>query len=205
MSNLLIIGIAFALYGLFLSPVQAEQNIFEYTYDDLNRLETFEDANEASIEFEYDNAGNIISKVSVAGTYDSDNDGIPDKEEKERGTDPNDDDSDDDGIPDGWEVENGLDPLSGNPGDDDDYDGISNYDEYLADSDPNSIETDLVLKNKTIASGNSKEYRAISTITAGDDYIVSSGAVVTFKAGNKIKLVSGFKAQAGSKFKAGLQ
>ena len=68
---------------------------------------------------------------------DSDLDGISDWAEINiNGTDPYNPDTDADGIPDGWEVKRGLDPLLPNGGEDPDEDGQSNYEEYLADTDP---------------------------------------------------------------------
>lgn len=59
------------------------------------------------------------------------------------GLDPTNPDTDADDLPDGWEIDNGLDPLDPNPpvGRDDDPDGdtFSNYDEYLADTNPMDI------------------------------------------------------------------
>jgi len=72
---------------------------------------------------------------------DSDDDGLDDGGEADNGTDPNDPDSDDDGLPDGWEVDNDLDPNDGtgdNGADGDpDGDGFTNQEEHDAGSDPN--------------------------------------------------------------------
>jgi len=65
---------------------------------------------------------------------DADSDGLTNREEYQRGTNPTDADSDDDGMSDGFEAEHGFDPLSGDQdgngvpdGDDDwDSDGIAN-------------------------------------------------------------------------------
>ncbi len=45
-------------------------------------------------------------------------------------------DSDDDGIPDGWEERYGLNPNINDGGLDPDYDGFTNYEEFLNDTDP---------------------------------------------------------------------
>jgi len=146
----------------------------------------------------------MVSEAHVQLT-DSDGDGLYDSDETARGTNPNKSDSDSDGIPDGWEVTYGLNPLTNDASGDKDYDGITNLAEYTAKTNPNKIQTDLVLKNMTITTGNTKEYRATNSITSGPAFIINSGANVTFQAGNKIKLIAGFKAQEGSKFKAYLK
>jgi hypothetical protein len=51
-------------------------------------------------------------------------------------TDPYASDTDGDGIPDGWEVLHGLHPLSNDASDDPDGDDATNYQEYLANSNP---------------------------------------------------------------------
>ncbi len=66
--------------------------------------------------------------------HDNDLDWIPDS------VDP---DDDNDGMPDWWETEHGLDPD--NPADrnqDPDHDGLTNYQEYLNDTDPHNWDTD---------------------------------------------------------------
>ncbi len=71
------------------------------------------------------------------GGDDSDGDGLTNREEFERKTNPKTVDTDGDGMPDGWEVENGLEPTY--PGDaeaDWDNDGHTNLDEYEGGSDP---------------------------------------------------------------------
>ena len=45
-------------------------------------------------------------------------------------------DRDEDGLPDEWEERNGLDTSSNGAGHDIDFDGLTNYQEYLAGSDP---------------------------------------------------------------------
>jgi hypothetical protein len=74
---------------------------------------------------------------------DADEDGLPDFDEIQRGTDPEDPDSDADGMPDGFEVNNYLDPLNeADAAQDADYDGLGNREEYDAGSSPRSYDTD---------------------------------------------------------------
>ncbi|MCP4122125.1 MAG: hypothetical protein GY751_10265, partial [Bacteroidetes bacterium] len=74
--------------------------------------------------------------LTHSGTFDSDGDGLTDKEEFDAGTDPNVTDSDGDGIPDGWEVDNGLNPGFDDSLADSDSDGFTNIDEYLGGTNP---------------------------------------------------------------------
>jgi hypothetical protein len=71
---------------------------------------------------------------------DPDSDGLDNLEEFQNLTDPNTWDTDGDALPDAWEVAYGLDPRDGdgvNGGDGDiDRDGWSNYEEYVADTNP---------------------------------------------------------------------
>lgn len=69
---------------------------------------------------------------------DSDGDGVPDNEERELGTDPLNPDSDGDGIPDGEERELGTDPL--NP--DSDEDGVTDGEERELGTDPLNPDSD---------------------------------------------------------------
>jgi hypothetical protein len=56
---------------------------------------------------------------------------------------PADTDSDNDGIPDVWETQNGLDPADSADADlDYDGDGLTNYEEYVHNTDPNDPDTD---------------------------------------------------------------
>jgi hypothetical protein len=150
--------------------------------------------------YTYDEVGNMTLKDGD----DDDDDGLSNTDELGYGTDPQNDDTDADGMPDGWEVANGLDPLYNDANGDPDNDGVSNYDEYIAGTNPN-IPTDLVLAYETILTGEVKVYQAENSITAGPAYIVESGADVTFKAGNTITLKPGFSANDGSYFSATIE
>ena len=104
-----------------------------------------------------DSDGDGISNLDeyYAGTdptvppSDSDGDGVPDNEDAfpadasettdtdNDGTGNNaDTDDDNDKMPDDWEIQYGLDPLKDDASNDADGDGVSNLDEFYADSDP---------------------------------------------------------------------
>jgi len=74
---------------------------------------------------------------------DADNDGLTNLDEFWTGTHPREWDTDGDGMPDGWEVDNNLDPLIPNGKDDTDRGGVSNFGEYLNDTDPLEPSDDL--------------------------------------------------------------
>ena len=155
--------------------------------------------------YDYDESGNMVSKMVIDGSLDDDGDGLSNSVEIANGTDRNNNDTDTDGMPDGWEVSYGLDPLNNDMNGDADYDGISNYDEYIAGTDPDTIQTDLVLANQTAYLGDIKDYRATNSIIAEPAYNVDSGANVSFTAGNIITLKPGFTASEGSIFHAVIQ
>jgi len=69
---------------------------------------------------------------------DNDNDTLPDWQENQYSTDPNDNDTDDDELSDGWEVNNGTDPLDN----DTDDDGLGDGDEIYNGTDPLDNDTD---------------------------------------------------------------
>ena len=79
-------------------------------------------------------------------TADSDNDGLTDKEEAEKGTDPKKADTDGDGVNDGDEVKNGTDPLKADtpeePVKDSDGDGVTDEQEAADGTDPNKADSD---------------------------------------------------------------
>jgi hypothetical protein len=58
----------------------------------------------------------------------------------------------------------------------------------------------IVLQNETI--NTTEIYEAKQEITAGPSVLIEPPGDVTFRAGNIIRLLPGFKAQSGSKFHA---
>lgn len=118
--------IAFISYCLMITPTFAVKTTTTYTYDDLNRLGIVIQSDGKSIIYDYDEAGNIVSKVSIEnGHLDDDGDGLNNATEVANGTDPNNGDTDADSMPDGWEVTYGLDPLSNDANGDADYDDVT--------------------------------------------------------------------------------
>lgn len=98
-----------------------------YSYDDLNRLDTVTRTDGPMLDYNYDEAGNITDQT-VSNSPDTDADLLANF------ADP---DDDGDGMPDAWEVQYGLNPL--NPADaaqDNDLDGIPNLAEYQAGTSP---------------------------------------------------------------------
>ncbi len=111
-------------------------------------------------------------------------------------------DKDSDDMDDIWEIDNGLDPTVDDSALDPDDDGLTNLEEFLELRNPQIMEANLLLHNKTI-SDTTKEYKATQTITAQDGFIAAPpSGDVTFEAGQKIILKPGFRANEGSKFKA---
>lgn len=98
-----------------------------------------------------DNDGiNDSNEINTHGTNpnlaDSDNDGLSDYEEiYNYQTKPLNADSDSDGLGDGWEQKYGFDPLvdSGEATQDNDIDGLTNLEEYTANTNPNRADTDF--------------------------------------------------------------
>ena len=83
--------------------------------------------------WEMDNFGDL---TTVDDTTDYDDDGLLDKDEYAKNTDPKNPDSDYDDMPDGWEVDNKLNPMIDDSANDADGDGESNGTEYANGTDP---------------------------------------------------------------------
>jgi hypothetical protein len=62
-------------------------------------------------------------------------------------------DTDGDGIPDGWEIAYGLDPSANDAQEDSDGDGRTNYEEYLAGTNPADADDQLRLQANITANG----------------------------------------------------
>ncbi len=97
---------------------------------------------EGTIQYSHDEYGQVVSTLKITEDTrptDSDFDGISDQEEKNIGTDPENQDSDYDGWLDGGEVEYGTNPLKP----DTDGDTLSDYDELIIyKTDPLKIDSD---------------------------------------------------------------
>jgi len=81
----------------------------------------------------------IISFFDIA---DSDEDGVIDSIESEKGTNSSNKDTDGDGLPDWFEITFELDPLSNDAGGDKDGDGLTNADEYRFSTNPSVKDSD---------------------------------------------------------------
>ena len=76
---------------------------------------------------------------------DTDGDGADDGLEVALGMDPLDPDQDNDGMLDGWELLHGLNPFVNDADEDPDGDGMTNLEEYIADTDPFDGDSNLRL------------------------------------------------------------
>jgi hypothetical protein len=99
--------------------------------------------------WEVTHAFNPLNPIGVNGaTGDPDSDGATNIVEFGQGTDPRDRDTDNDSLPDGWEIRYGLNPLSATTpngrNDDPDMDSRTNYEEYLAGTDPKVAEDETI-------------------------------------------------------------
>mgnify|MGYP003855750369 CR=1 FL=1 len=129
----------------------------------------------------------------VAGTdrdsADSDGDGLLDGEEvKQHLTNPLTSDSDGDGMDDKYEIDNNLNPSVDDSATDSDGDGSSNFDEYLAGTDPNvaapPANTDIVLDNGdtgTSFTGNWGSYSGAEQFGDSTLYASAGGSVQTYR------------------------
>lgn len=102
---------------------------------------------------------------------DSDNDGLTNLQEWDIGSDPTLFDSDFDGWSDSWEFSMGFDPTTDDRVLDNDLDGVSNHDEYYAETDPHDPTSYPLLFETFTVYGETGEARvgsAIDVLTAFD-------------------------------------
>jgi hypothetical protein len=95
--------------------------------------------------------------VQLEANPDADFDGLPNEIETAQGTDPFDPDTDSDRLPDGWEVTHQLSPINSEGEDSDrgdpDQDGVTNYNEYQAGTDPQDPTSLLKLQADHLGDG----------------------------------------------------
>ena len=127
------------------TPMTADDDV---DGDGLTTVEEFQantDPNNADSDGDGMNDGwEVVRNLNPAdasdATLDNDNDGLTNQQEFDYSTDPNNPDTSGDGMPDGWKAANGLDPLTASNeegGDaDPDSDTFSNFQEYVADTEP---------------------------------------------------------------------
>jgi len=118
------------LFSLVLSqyscPVYSAIEI-NYSYDDLNRLETVTRADGPIVQYGYDTAGGFTQQT-ITNSPDTDGDLVANFV---------DEDDDNDGLPDSYELQYNFDPLDPTDANEDaDGDGQSNLQEFQSGTDP---------------------------------------------------------------------
>ncbi len=86
-------------------------------------------------------------------------------------------DSDHDGLPDAWEIKY-FNTLAYGPNDDPDHDGLSNYQEYIAGTNPNSPDSVLHVSSPSFDTGTG-QYRMSWSSVAGRTYTIYSSPNVS--------------------------
>ncbi len=129
----------------------------------------------------------VFPLVVKDANRDSDKDGITDKGEKEKGTDPHNPDSDGDGLTDGEEKEKGTDPTKA----DTDDDGVNDGDEVKAGTDPKDPNSKPAKKPSVVPVSETDEVPANGQPKSLDDKVENptegmTGEVIG-KDGNPIK------------------
>jgi hypothetical protein len=121
--------------------------------------------------------------VNNAAGGDSDQDGVPDDQDAFP-SDPTetidtdgdgvgnnaDPDDDNDQMPDDWEIQYGLDPLTDDAAEDADLDGISNLDEFLADTDPIVPKGNSAPDSPVLISPSDKKQVTLTPVLQTDDF-----------------------------------
>ena len=190
------------LMVLMTSVIASGANI-SYTYDSLNRITKLDYGNGNIEEYTYDAAGNRLTMAvftdtdgdgipdaweianfgnltTANGATDYDSDGLLDKDEYSKNTNPKNSDTDGDSMPDGWEVLNNLNPLINDSGLDPDGDGYTNLQEYQGGSDPNN--SNSIPNQPPVANAGHDRNVKVSTkvILDGSDSYDPEGWTITF-------------------------
>lgn len=106
---------------------------------------------------------------------DMDKDGLTDGDEiNVYGTNPTNSDTDDDGLDDAWEVTYSLDPTSDDATQDLDNDGLTNFEEFRLESEPNNNASPITIYVDS-DSGSSYPGQKFASLSPAIQYIISNG------------------------------
>ncbi len=174
--------------GNFALRLAAGQTAYvdDFTYGDVHPL--FADADRDGMPDVYELENHLYAAaddrdfdIDLNGAGASQPDGLTNIEEYWLGTKASLDDTDGDGMPDGWEHDHGLNPLSAADGQQDaDRDGVTNFNEMIAGSDPNDYTADqaVVYVKAGVASGNGTHAAPVATIEEAVGQVLPGGRVV---------------------------
>ena len=124
---LFVFGTLFALVASFYTLPAFSAVEINYSYDDLNRLETVTRADGPVVQYGYDEAGGLAQQT-VSNSPDTDGDLVANFVDS---------DDDNDGLPDSYELQYDLNPLDpADASDDPDGDGKTNLQEFQNGTDP---------------------------------------------------------------------
>jgi hypothetical protein len=155
----------------FTAPVVDNDGValtFQLTVKDAKGLEDFD---------------SCVVYVNNAAVGDGDRDGVPDDQDAFP-SDPTetidtdgdgignnaDPDDDNDQMPDDWEIQYGLDPLTDDAAEDADLDGISNLDEFFADTDPIAPEGNSAPDSPVLISPSDQKTVSLTPVLQTDDF-----------------------------------